>query len=122
MKRSPLKRKTPLRRRNEERIARRRERDFGELAEFVRGLPCCACGDHAPSDPAHIKSRGAGGHAWNEDGTGNIIPLCRACHTEQHSSGWGSIFRFGRPQAVSIGVDVGRRFLLKKVEIESPPA
>ncbi len=118
MKRSPLKRKAPLRRggrikpRNEERTAKRRERDFGRLADYVRALSCCACMAPGPSDPAHVTSRGAGGHAWNEDGTGNIIPLCRGCHTAQHSHGWGHVFRYGKPHAKSIAVQVGKDFRL----------
>lgn len=36
------------------------------------------------TDPAHIKTRGAVG--TSED-VGNIVPLCRRCHTEQHQIG-----------------------------------
>ncbi len=36
-----------------------------------------------PVDPAHIRSRGAGGG----DEPDNVIPLCRACHSEQHQMG-----------------------------------
>lgn len=101
----PLKRRTPLRRtgrlrsRNPERAARRRERDFGPLAEYVRGLACASCGAPAPSDPAHVKSRGAGGHATLENGAGNLVPLCRLCHTKQHAQGWGAVFAEGREEA-----------------------
>ena len=37
-----------------------------------------------PADPAHIKSRGSGGG----DDHHNVIPLCRAHHSEQHMKGW----------------------------------
>lgn len=80
-----------MRRVNPERKAKRYERDFGALAEFVRSLDCCACDTSAPSDPAHVKSRGAGGHAFLDSGKGNIIPLCRRCHNLQHSRGWGAV-------------------------------
>ena len=33
------------------------------------------------SDPAHMKSRGAGGDARH------LVPLCRDCHMRQHSKG-----------------------------------
>jgi len=109
----PLKRRTPLRRtgrlrsRNPERAARRRERDFGPLADHVRALPCCACGAPGPSDPAHVKSRGAGGHARLDDGAGNLIPLCRPCHTRQHAQGWAAVLEGGRDEAELIARSVG---------------
>ena len=45
-------------------------------------MPCAACGKAPPSDPAHVRSRGAGGldHA-------NVVPLCRKCHIEQGGAG-----------------------------------
>jgi hypothetical protein len=53
--------------------------DFGELAVFVRRLPCLVVGcTRSPVDAAHVRSRGAGHHAWIEiDGErfGNIVPL-----------------------------------------------
>jgi hypothetical protein len=79
VKRSRLKRRNPVR------AQEARAEDFGELAEFVRGLPCAVAGcKRTPSEPAHVVSRGAGGHAWVMlDGkpVGNIAPLCRAHHT-----------------------------------------
>lgn len=44
---------------------------------------CRACGDF-PTDPAHIRSKGAGG----PDESFNVIALCRRHHTEQHQRGW----------------------------------
>lgn len=80
MKRSAIRRRTPLRQRNSSRKADAYARDFGEEAEAVRGMPCLACG-LTPSDPAHVRSRGAGG------GRFDIVPLCRAHHQEQHQHG-----------------------------------
>lgn len=54
------------------------------LLEVIRNLPCSACGKRAPSDPAHVKSRGSGG----PDSAFNVIPLCRQHHSEQHASGF----------------------------------
>ncbi len=84
---------------NPERKAKRLARDFGPLADYVRGLDCCACGAHGPSDPAHVKSRGAGGHAFLDNGQGNLVPFCRSCHGLQHSGGWSAVpwVWMGRP-------------------------
>lgn len=81
MKRSRLKRKKPLRQVNPERLARRRAESFGPQAELCRRLPCCACGRKATCDPAHVRSRAAGGK------DSDCVPLCRECHTEQHTIG-----------------------------------
>lgn len=122
LKRTPIKRRTPLKRtgrirpRNPERAERRRAEDFGPLAEHARGLPCAACGAPAPSDPAHVKSRGAGGHARLDNGDGNIIPLCRPCHTKQHAQGWGSIFADGRREAELRARAVGESARVQSVE------
>lgn len=51
----------------------------------IRQMPCAACGS-TPSDPAHIKSRGAGGS--NEEH--NLMPLCRHHHRLSHDQGWNS--------------------------------
>lgn len=58
-------------------------RDFGDLAVFVRTLPCCVAGCGRDSVPAHVVGRSRG-HAWLEvDGAkvGNIAPLCCGHHT-----------------------------------------
>ncbi len=67
---------------NRKRSAAALDQDFGEEAKTVRALPCLAAGCNAcPSEPAHVKSRGAGG------GRFDIVPLCHAHHREQHSRG-----------------------------------
>lgn len=53
-----------------------------ELLNDVRGRPCLICGQ--PSDPAHVRGRGAGG----DDVATNVVPLCRLHHREQHQLGW----------------------------------
>ena len=45
--------------------------------DFVRSLPCEACGEGPPSDPHHIRSKGSGGG----DELENLSPLCRKCHS-----------------------------------------
>jgi 5-methylcytosine-specific restriction endonuclease McrA len=63
-----------------------RDRQFGPKAEWIRSLPCCACGTDGPCDAAHMKSRGAGGTS------DHLVPLCRECHTEQHTTGIKTFF------------------------------
>lgn len=50
--------------------------------EECKQMACIVCGKR-PTDPAHIKSRGAGG----DDAKWNLIPLCRAHHSMQHQKG-----------------------------------
>lgn len=88
MKRTPLTRKTrlkagkPLKARGKsKRFARRRDPAY---ARWVRsGL--CLIGDQCFGvgvDACHVKTRGAGG-----DDRGNLVPLCREHHREQHQIG-----------------------------------
>lgn len=106
MKRSPLKRKAPLRRKaalpkarkplarkGQPRFKQGRDPDY--LA-WIRTQPCWCVkrglwdgerhiNHHACShdvEPAHIKSRGAGG-----PDRGNVLPLCRSTHGYQHNVG-----------------------------------
>lgn len=54
-----------------------------KLLDSYHTMPCMACGVRS-SDPAHIRSRGAGGDDVRE----NLMPLCRVHHGEQHLHGW----------------------------------
>jgi hypothetical protein len=81
VKRSPLKRRTPVKSVNTKRRNRRREAEFGDQAGLCRTMPCCACGRSAPSDPHHEPPRGSGGK------DGDTVPLCRSCHILRHASG-----------------------------------
>lgn len=56
---------------------------------FIKSLPCFVCGLEGPSDPAHLRSRGAGGG----DELWNLIPLCRGDHSEQHLIGLKSFVK-----------------------------
>jgi hypothetical protein len=75
--------RSPLRRVNPERAAKRREEQFGPEAEVVRWMNCCLprCRARPPSDPHHVRSRGAGGTAKD------LVPLCHAHHVEVHAAG-----------------------------------
>lgn len=81
MKRSPMApRKKPLRAVNPKRRKERHGVAFGSKAEWLRQMSCCVCG-RQPSDPHHVRSRGAGGTAKD------LVPLCRADHRELHQIG-----------------------------------
>ena len=82
--RAPGRKRKALRPRNEDRAAKARAENFGELADLVRSLPCCVEGCRRwPVDPAHVVSRRRGAAWIVVDGVevGNIAPLCRAHHT-----------------------------------------
>jgi hypothetical protein len=53
---------------------------------FVRQLPCVACGKAAPSEAAHVRTGTDGGVAV-KPGDRYAVPLCAACHTNQHRIG-----------------------------------
>ena len=128
MKRSGIKRGKPMRRtgfrrrRSSERADRRLEQNFGALAEHVRAVSCCACGAPPRSDPAHVKSRGSGGHAFLDNGHGNIIPFCRTCHDLQGAKGWSAVpwmvgampdphsAKRSRERAEMLAENIGREF------------
>jgi hypothetical protein len=76
---------------------RPRQHDEKHLA-FIRGLPCVVCGNNIQTEAAHIrygflragKRPTGGGEKPDDDFT---VPLCNACHLNQHSVGeltfWG---------------------------------
>jgi hypothetical protein len=50
----------------------------------IRKLPCFVCYKPGPSDPSHIRSRGAVG---NVNTNWNVVAMCRKCHIEWHQMG-----------------------------------
>jgi len=58
---------------------------FGPLAVMVRRLNCDVCGSPGPSDPHHVRSRGAGFKDWLPNGDGNLVALCRRDHQGVHA-------------------------------------
>jgi hypothetical protein len=117
MKRTgPPARKSPLRQtsdkkrlpdaRKSSRKAERHSEAFAGQAALCRSLPCCICFG-SPSDPHHVRSRGAGGK--DED----TVPLCRLHHTEVHQKGAVTFWR-------SYGMDPQR--ILEWVRAQVTPA
>ena len=101
MKRTPLKRKTPVRKVNAVRRAKMFQRNFdGGIGHstWIRAHKCILCEtmrvkQRTPTQAAHVKSRGAGGD-WRQ-----LVPLCFAHHGEQGRLGNVRIF-------YSYGVDM----------------
>jgi hypothetical protein len=89
-----------LRRANPERLAARREAAFGPCSRMARTLPCCSCGAPPPSDPDHVRTRGAGGRD-----AGNVVPLCRRCHQQRHALG---VLRWQLERRVSLAEEAAR--------------
>lgn len=85
------------------RRAQRRAEQFGPQAEYCRGRPCCACGQAPPSNPHHVRSRGAGGT------DADAVPLCELCHRDVHAHGasWLELSR-----GISLA-DTAREFALR---------
>lgn len=119
MKRSTFSnRKTPMRQVNPERAAAEKVRQFGALAEYVRTLPCAVCG-RSPVDPAHVRCRRVYG-AWLENGDGNLIPLCRTHHNEQHSRGIVTFQEAHNIDMAAVAAEVGRELQGNDLDPEHP--
>lgn len=103
-----------MRQENPERKEKKRELDFGDFGKWVKTQPCCApgCGAPAPSDPAHVHSRGAGYHAFRDNGDGNILAFCRTHHDLQGSKGWSAIHEDGIDWGERMAKDFGEQFEL----------
>ena len=111
MKRTALRRKTPLKAKcnaegkPRERFEGLRDEDY---RDWIRGKPCavasprCVYENHQ-SDAAHVesKARGAGD-------AGNLVPLCRRDHDDQHVHG---IRSFQREHGVNLRQIAGALWL-----------
>jgi hypothetical protein len=58
----------------------------GRHLVFVRQLPCVTCGKAAPSEAAHVRT-GTDGGVGSKPGDRYAVPLCTACHADQHRVG-----------------------------------
>lgn len=54
-----------------------------KLLDKYHDFPCLIC-KYPQSEPAHIKSKGAGG----DDVPHNLLNLCHKCHATTHKVGW----------------------------------
>jgi len=51
--------------------------------DYVRAMPCCACGAKAPSEPHHWGPRGMG----QKTSDFRVVPLCHEDHRAFHDTG-----------------------------------
>lgn len=78
------------------RIKNPRIHDEGHL-RFIRDLSCVSCMDNTSTEAAHLRS-GSLKHGKRETGMGEkpsdcwTLPLCSACHREQHDVGERDFF------------------------------
>lgn len=86
---SPLRRRVPVRKRNARRRARLFARNYGPQARLCWTLPCFSCGAPPPSQASHLKARGMGG--VNSDDSFNA-PQCPACHLALETEGAVTFF------------------------------
>lgn len=91
----PLRRRTWLRSFNEALQAKRRERQFGAKAGWIRTFPCCVCYSEGcgPTEAHHVVTRARGGTA------ADLIPLGKRCHSQLHTIG---IVTFAREREISL--------------------
>lgn len=71
---------------------------FGEKAVWIRQLNCLVCG-WLPSEPHHVKSRGAGGDSTH------LVPLCTRHHREFHTIGRTT---FGKKHDIDLPAEAER--------------
>ncbi len=102
MRRSRLRRRTPLRSRGRSRFPGRRQPDY---KAWIATLPCLVTGGW-PVDPAHVRSRGAAGSDY-----ANIVPLTHRLHRELHDMG-------RRTFEAKYGVDLAREAALLAVRYD----
>src|SRR5215469_11984161 len=81
-------------------------RDRNHLA-FIRQLCCLACGRRGPCEAAHIRS-GSNAGMGKKPRDSLAVPLCGACHAEQHNKWNGSEIDFwGRRMAEGVSDPIG---------------
>lgn len=112
MKRSALKRKTPLRAKGGSRFHGRALPDY---REWIRRQPCAVRGCTTSGvfsliTVAHVKSRGAGGGDRE-----NIVPLCLLHHQYQHHIG---IRSFERDYHIDLQAEAERLWREYQAEVE----
>lgn len=73
-------------------MAKSEDLDSIPARHHIKSMGCLVCGRY-PTDPDHIRTRGAGGMDFIRSGkliVLNIWPLCREHHTERHAIGLDS--------------------------------
>ena len=85
-----LENRTPTRKRNPKRAAKRRQEHFGDEADYIASLPCDTCHKPGPSDPHHEPPRSTGGTKKD------LVPLCKSNPATGHEGHHDERHRIGR--------------------------
>lgn len=111
--RTRLQAKTPIAKVNRKRKAKTYARNYGKRGEAVRSMPCAArpCGQ--PSVAAHVIARGMGGAKGDRR---KLVPLCQGHHVEAGEFRTSARARFEAKYGIDllaiadrIAVDLDRR-------------
>lgn len=116
MKRTPLKRRTPLtstgklartamKRSNAKRRRKAYARNFGERADAIRAMPCLVPGCPLPSVAAHARARGMGGAKGDRR---SLVSLCQPHHVEAGEARTSQRADFERRHGVDLGTAAER--------------
>ena len=54
--------------------------------DWIRGFTCCVCGSATGMEVAHVRLGSGAGMGQNPDDW-RTVPLCKACHDRQHTTG-----------------------------------
>lgn len=107
MKRSPIRRRSPIKHRN----AQRRKAEFARTYEsperiaWMRRQPCTGCGQ-GPCEGHHVTNGGHGRKASADC----IVPLCARCHRLHHDKGLSSWWTLGRPNLLAVAREIDAAF------------
>ena len=71
--------------------------------DFIRSLPCCACGDDSAMSDRHVHHLIGGRYSQKRADDSRVVPLCQSCH-----QGVGGLHTDGNEErwAADVGVDL----------------
>ncbi len=80
---------------------------------WIKTLPCLGCGGRPPSDPAHLRFNEADpilkGGAGLKPPNHLLVPLCRACHTQEENRGKLTFWGECKSKGISPPIGVAQR-------------
>lgn len=89
---------------------KRPRQQSGSHLDFLRGLPCCVCGDPTSTEAAHL--RFAAEPIKRQVGKGErpddwwCVPLCGRCHRRQHDEGEARFWGLNKQRAMLIALSL----------------
>lgn len=106
-------RRTPLKKRNPRRLARRRAEDFGPDArcEFLKTFFCVTCLSTKNLCPSHVVSRGS-----RRGKAHSTVPQCWRCHELVHHGGWSSVTDLSRAELEFLALIFEKLWIIHQLE------